>query len=88
MFIPKSKMPRIISILGFVLDEHPKSDELFSEEDLELVRQIHDRATLCQHGDGTGLDINVRYAPAPSYITRGLCSNCGSNLVNGTCFSC
>lgn len=61
MRIPKSKMPAIMRAIGFVLDEHPEPDEFFNEEELELIRQMHDRASLCQHGDATALDIEVFY---------------------------
>jgi hypothetical protein len=93
MFIPKSKMPGLLKALQFAIDcaedkfDPPVETDLESNE-LELVKQLHDRAALCQHGDGTGLDIDVRYAPGPSAIIRGLCGNCGSKLINGTCFSC
>ena len=61
MFIPKSKMPKLLSVLGFVLDEHPEPDEFFDAETLEMVKQIHDRASLCQHGDANFLEVEVYY---------------------------
>lgn len=61
MVIPKSRMLSIMKMIGFVLDEHPEPDEFFDAEELELFRQIHDRASLCHHGDGTGLEIEVSY---------------------------
>lgn len=62
MFIPKSRMPFITDMLDDYLDG--RGHEL-SPEDIELVHQIRDRASLCQHGDAPFLEIEVCYANEP-----------------------
>jgi hypothetical protein len=65
MFIPKSKMPSLLKMIGFVLDEHPEPDEFFNEEELELFRQLHDKASLVQHGDANFLEVSAYYGVKP-----------------------
>jgi len=65
VYIPKSRMPALAQMIGFVLDEHPEPDEFFSAEDLELFRQIHDKTTLVQQGDANFLMIEQYYGHKP-----------------------
>ena len=61
MFIPKSKMPILIGELDLLLS----LDEDRPPEVEEMIKQIRDRAALCQHGDGNFLEIEVCYAHKP-----------------------
>ena len=61
MFIPKSKMPLLIKELDLLLS----IDEDRPEDAEELIKQIRDRAALCQHGDAPFLEIEVCYANKP-----------------------
>ena len=70
MRIPKSKMPLLLSAIGFLLDEldidieENGGEDRYTEdaeEKRELVAQLHDKISQCQHGDGTALDIEVYY---------------------------
>ncbi len=66
MRIPKDKLPGLIKALQVVIDcaedryDPPVETDLEPEE-LELVKQVYDRACLALHGDGTALDIEVYY---------------------------
>ena len=69
MFIPKNKMPMLVKVIDLALeiDEYdPPVDFEISEEDKEILRNIHDRITLCQHGDAPFLEIEVCYSNNPS----------------------
>ena len=66
MFIPKIKMPDFIKTVEFILAASDGSqgspiDLKLSEEEKEMWRQIHDRATLCMHGDANFLEVEVFY---------------------------
>lgn len=64
MFIPKSKMPMLVKAIDLALEidkYDPPVDFEISEEDKEILRNIRDRVTLCQHGDGNFLWIEVYY---------------------------
>ena len=66
MLIPKSKMPALLLMIDFYLDIYKDSPTLLvTEEDLEMFKQIRDRAALCQHGDGNFLEVEVCYANKP-----------------------
>jgi hypothetical protein len=56
MRIPKSKMNIIIDAVAVALN-----NENWTDEERELLSQISDRASLCHHGDGTALEIEVAY---------------------------
>ena len=56
MRIPKSKMPTLINLLDILL-----SYDWLTDGEREMLAQMHDKASLCQHGDGTALDIEVYY---------------------------
>lgn len=76
MMIPKSKMPMLLKSLQFVIDVaeekyDPPIDFELTKEDLELVKQIHDRAALCLHGDAPFLEIEVCYANNPKRTVSG-----------------
>jgi len=94
MFIPKSKMPALLLMLNFYLDVYRDGPTtLVKEEDLEMFRQIHDRAALCQHGDAPFLEVEVCYSNNPSAnikLPKGLatCGICGAELTNGSCYNC
>ena len=57
MLISKSKMPMLINCIDIVLS----LDEDQPEGEKELLRQIHDKCTLCLHGDASFLEIEVSY---------------------------
>ena len=61
MFIPKSKMPLLIKELDLLLS----LDEDRPPEVEEMIKQIRDRAALCQHGDANFLEIEVYYGHKP-----------------------
>jgi hypothetical protein len=91
MLIPKSKMPGVIKALQFVIDcaedkFDPHRETGLEAAELETVKLMYDRAMLCQHGDGTGLDVEVNYNL--SHRTKEVCRYCGGEIVNGTCFTC
>lgn len=60
MFISKSQMYVVIR----AIDTAIQYGNLTIEEK-ELLYQIHDRASLCQHGDAPWLEIEVCYAHKP-----------------------
>ena len=35
------------------------------DDEREIINQMHDRASLCQHGDGNFLEVEVCYAHKP-----------------------
>ena len=94
MFIPKSKMSLIMELLSAGLDS-PFGHSL-DDGERETINQLHDKASLCQHGDAPFLEIDVCYSNNPqgyktigdSPLTRGLCGNCGGKLINGSCYNC
>ena len=61
MMIPKSKMPELIEELDLLL----ALDEDRPPEREEMIKQIRDRASLCQHGDANFLEIEVFYGHKP-----------------------
>ena len=60
MFIPKSKMNTILDAIAVAL-----ANENWETEEMELLAQIADRASLCQHGDANFLEIEVFYGNTP-----------------------
>ena len=90
MFIPKSKMPALLEMLSFYLDVYRDGPTiLVKEEDLEMIRQIHDKASLCQHGDANFLQVEVCYAnKPPTNAALATCGVCGAELINGSCYNC
>ena len=66
MLIPKNQMPAFITMLDFYLDVYKDGPTiLVKEEDLEMIRRVHDRAALCLHGDANFLEIEVFYGFKP-----------------------
>lgn len=68
MFIPKSKMPMLVKVIDLALEidkYDPPVDFEISEEDKAILRNIHDRITLCQQGDAPFLEIEVCYSNSP-----------------------
>jgi len=60
------EMPALLMALNHYLDIYVEGPTvLVKEEDLEMIRQIVDRASLCQHGDAPWLEIEVCYAHKP-----------------------
>jgi hypothetical protein len=59
-------MPKLYKALKLVIDaaedklDPPVETEL-DRDDVEMLKQILDRVALCQHGDGTFLEVDVRY---------------------------
>jgi len=91
MFIPKSKMPFLSACIEAIYDS--PLGHGFDEEDVELIAQLSDKISLCQHGDAPFLEIDVCYANNPTKPRKiihapSLCDNCGSELINGSCYTC
>lgn len=63
MFIPKSKMPLLNACIEAIFDS-PLGHGL-DEEDIEIISQISDKISLCQHGDANFLEVEVCYANKP-----------------------
>ena len=66
MLIPKSKMPTIMRALKFVIDVaedrfDPPLAPAMTPDEIELIKQLYDQATLVLQGDGTALQINSYY---------------------------
>ena len=70
MFIPKDKMPGLIKALKVVIDcaegqyDPPVETDLEPEE-LELVKQVYDRACLVLQGDANFLEVSAYYGVRP-----------------------
>jgi hypothetical protein len=62
MIISKNKVKLVIDAISVALN-----NENWIEEEQEILKQISDRASLCLHGDATGLEIDVVYAPLNRY---------------------
>ena len=56
MLIPKNKVKLVIDAVAVALN-----NENWQPEEEELLKQMSDRASLCLHGDGTFLEIDVIY---------------------------
>lgn len=63
MFIPKSKMSLIEAFIDAGL-ESPLGHSL-DDDDIEIIHQIRDRASLCKNGDANFLEVEVCYAHKP-----------------------
>jgi hypothetical protein len=63
MFIPKSKMPLLSACIEAIFDS-PLGHSL-DEDDIEIIGQISDKISLCQHGDANFLEVDVCYANKP-----------------------
>ena len=77
LFIAKSKMNVLMDAVAVALN-----NENWEPEEIELLKQFSDRASLVRHGDGTGMDIHVRYAPGTP-----VCHYCGGKQ-KGDCENC
>ena len=60
MFIPKSRMHIVLNAITIA-----KKNANWNREEEEILNQIHDRASLCQHGDANFLEIEVYYGHKP-----------------------
>lgn len=56
MLIPKNRTNVVVDAIAVALN-----NENWTGEEEELLKQISDRASLCLHGDGNFLEIEVRY---------------------------
>ncbi|KPK10638.1 MAG: hypothetical protein AMJ56_07660 [Anaerolineae bacterium SG8_19] len=66
MLIPKSKMPSVVKAFDFIIDAaegrfDPPVETNLERDEIEMVKQMRDRAALCQHGDANFLEIEVVY---------------------------
>lgn len=87
MYIPKSKMPFLSACIEAIYDS--PLGHGFDEKDVEIISQISDLVSLCQHGDAPFLEIEVCYSSNPTKPSSNpTCSNCGGEVVNGTCLQC
>lgn len=60
MFIPKGKMHILTDAIAVAIN-----NENWTDEEIELLHQVSDRASLCQDGDAPWLEVEVCYANKP-----------------------